>query len=128
MASPGPRWRELMRASRRSATSSYVFCREIGPKRVLSDKRTTIIRALGRDCRLPTAGLGRLVRRQRRDLEAVDIDEAAVGDLQLRDHGEGEEAHRLKGRRIRATERFRRLDARARRLDHLDQRRIRKEA
>jgi hypothetical protein len=35
-----------MSPRRRSATISYVFCREIGSKRALSDKRTRIIRAV----------------------------------------------------------------------------------
>ena len=42
---------------------------------------------------------------QRDELEAVDVDEPAVGDLQARDHGEREERQRQERRRPRPAER-----------------------
>src|SRR5262249_19325014 len=42
--------------------------------------------------------------RQRDELEAVDVDEPAVGQLQARDHREREEREQLEGRLDRAAE------------------------
>src|SRR4249919_3561384 len=64
------------------------------------------------------------VRGQRDELEAVDVDEPAVGDLQAGDHRESEERQRLEGRRVLAAERARGLDACLARLDDLRQRRV----
>src|ERR671919_1817784 len=50
---------------------------------------------------------------ERDELEAVDVHQAAIGDLQLRDHGEGEEGHGLEGRLEPAAERSRCLHARS---------------
>src|ERR671918_2848638 len=48
---------------------------------------------------------------ERDELEAVDVHEPPVGDLQLRDHAQGQEGHRLEGRLEPAAQRSRRLDA-----------------
>ena len=50
-------------------------------------------------CGAPTAG----VHTQRDDLEAVDVDEAPVGELQRRDHGERHERERQERRRARSS-------------------------
>src|SRR4249919_838244 len=85
---------------------------------------------------LPTAGMtplsaapARLLRAdsgpvggERDELEAVDVDEPAVGDLQAGDHREGEERQRLERRRVLAAERAGGLDAGLARLDDLGER------
>src|SRR5918996_3550552 len=56
---------------------------------------------------------------ERDELEPIDVHEAPVGDLKLRDHGEGKEGHGLEGRLEPAAERPRGLDARSALLDDL---------
>src|SRR5919106_847465 len=50
---------------------------------------------------------------ERDELEPIDVHEAPVGDLQLRDHAQGQEGHGLEGRLEPAAERPRCLDARS---------------
>src|SRR6185295_4167533 len=61
------------------------------------------------------------------DLEGLDVDQALVGDLQLRDDGEREEAQRLEGRGELATELAHRGEARVRELDDLLEGRVRED-
>ena len=65
---------------------------------------------------------------QRHELEALDVDEAAVGDLQRRDHREREERQRLERRAQLAAERRRRVDAARGSPRHLVERRVREQA
>ena len=64
---------------------------------------------------------------ERDELEAVDVDEPAVGDLQARDHREREERQRQERCRARPAEPRGRLVARPALLDHLGQRRVREQ-
>ena len=65
---------------------------------------------------------------QRNDLEAVDVDEPAVGDLQRRDHREREERERQERRRARPAERGRGLVRGEALRDHVGERGVGEEA
>ena len=64
---------------------------------------------------------------ERDELEAVDVDEAAVGDLQARDHRQAEERQRQERRRAGPAERARGVVAGEALLDHLRERRVGKQ-
>ena len=61
---------------------------------------------------------------ERDELEAVDVDEPAVRDLQMGDHREREEREGEERRRARPAERVRSLVARAALRDHVGERRV----
>ena len=70
----------------------------------------------------------RAVDRERDELEAVDVDEPVIGDLQARDHREREERERLERRLDLRPERVHRGDRRLARLDHVGERPVGDEA